>query len=319
MKRQRSSSSDAQRLVLDVGGTRFSTTVGTLERSAYAMGLVDTHAWDADPAHVPEIFIDRDPDLFRVLLRLMRQLPIVALPTHDMGLVASLLAEADFFGVDALLSAVKARAFYNLHEMEEDRPPDYLNEENRMAANAAGSAAAAAAAAAGTNPHEARSHARSQRWKKLSAAWHKDKNEIDSKFKSLDEEYGARRFDEVHGSMAEALTAGLLPKAYFEVKSKPAEQVPPKVVQLQPVQCTTWFLVGDALDAKCASEVLILITELLIIIRCALDAKCASEVFAVLRRGVPMVAGTCLDRYGPNRQNIMDSGPNEARAAATFT
>lgn len=52
-KRNRTASSDAQRLVLDVGGTTFSTTVGTLERSTFLMGLID--ATDPEPGKVVEI------------------------------------------------------------------------------------------------------------------------------------------------------------------------------------------------------------------------------------------------------------------------
>ena len=45
-----------------------------------------------------EVFLDRDPEIFAQLLRLMRQHPHVAgLLPHEPRLCASLIAEADFF------------------------------------------------------------------------------------------------------------------------------------------------------------------------------------------------------------------------------
>ena len=68
-KRARTSETSRDRVILDVGGTRFATSVSTLTaNSTYFESLFSR--WDeADE----EVFLDRDPDVFRVLLSCMRQ------------------------------------------------------------------------------------------------------------------------------------------------------------------------------------------------------------------------------------------------------
>ena len=96
--------------MIDVGGTKITTTVQTIQRSSYLSGMVDLE-------HSEGIFIDRDPEIFGKVLRLMRQYPHVAgLLPRDPQMCASLIAEADFLGYDELLSHVKVKTYYNTRE-----------------------------------------------------------------------------------------------------------------------------------------------------------------------------------------------------------
>ena len=101
------------KIVLNVGGRRFETTTTLLElKTTYFRGMFES----AVPgSRVDDIFVDRDPDGFALLLRFMRQGAVAAvLPRNDPALCTAVLAEADFFGVDALLQAVKAKAYRNV-------------------------------------------------------------------------------------------------------------------------------------------------------------------------------------------------------------
>jgi hypothetical protein len=227
-KRHRSASEAAQRCVIDVGGTKLSTTVATIERSSYLFGMIDSSCWDSDPGHVTEIFLDRDPEIFSQLLRLMRQTPHVAglMPT-DPRACASVIAEADFFGFDALLCHVKQVVYYNTREAKEDYPEfDY-----------------------GTITRQPEETAvsffhRSQEGRKSHDAACKA---IDKLFAAHDSEHAQAQFDKVYGSIGDALSAGVLPQ--FFLNTKPSVLKPfTKIVQLMPVDKTTWFLVGDTED-----------------------------------------------------------------------
>ena len=90
MKRARPPTGGHQRVVIDVGGLKLSTTVATIQRSSYLNGMVELAAWEEDADHCEEIFLDRDPEIFGLLLRLMRQFPRIAgLVPHDPCLCAS--------------------------------------------------------------------------------------------------------------------------------------------------------------------------------------------------------------------------------------
>lgn len=98
------------KIVLNVGGRRFETTTSLLQqKTTYFKGMFDS----ATPSQ--EVFVDRDPEAFAMLLRFLRH-GIVArsLPRGDPDLCAAVLAEADFFGVEALLQPVKAAAHRNM-------------------------------------------------------------------------------------------------------------------------------------------------------------------------------------------------------------
>ena len=50
----------SQRVVLNVGGQNFVTTLPTVSRSTYLTGMIDTTSWDDDPEHCEEIFRKRE-------------------------------------------------------------------------------------------------------------------------------------------------------------------------------------------------------------------------------------------------------------------
>lgn len=219
----------AHRVVLEVGEMTFTTTRTTLERCSYFAGLIDSTKWDADPSHTEKIFVDRDPTIFAHCLRLMRQQPLVSglLPGTDPTLFAALLAEADFFGFEGLLQHVKATAYYHSRTARDDFPTykdfftppagdvDFLSEERRAAV------------------------------KKAKRAVSDECTRIRRAFAIKDEVYGASQFDKVYGSIAEALSSQVLPASYL---APPKSST--KIIQLMPVEATTWFLLGDTYDDK---------------------------------------------------------------------
>ena len=114
-KRARAPPSPAKRVVLNVGGTLFHTTLDTAGRSVMLAGMLDISVWDEDPKHCEEIFLDRDPALFTNILGLMRQGNVMgaALDANDFRLSAAILAEADFWGIEHFLQHVRATAWRN--------------------------------------------------------------------------------------------------------------------------------------------------------------------------------------------------------------
>ena len=87
-KRQRSGAQAHKRVLIDVGGTKITTTVATIERSSYLFGMIDSACWEEDADHVAEIFLDRDPDAFRVLLSCLRSDTDATHAPHDLDNVA---------------------------------------------------------------------------------------------------------------------------------------------------------------------------------------------------------------------------------------
>lgn len=230
-KRQRTISESAQRVVIDVGGTKFSTTVATIERSSYLHGMIDASAWQSDPSHCAEIFLDRDPEIFSQLLRLMRQTPHAAglIPTEPRA-CASVIAEADYFGFDPLLVHVKTVAYYNSRDAKEDypkfeRPP------------------------IPTNPTQAELEAHRNACSLARKDYRQAIAVINKSFADRDEAHAVSKFDEIYGSIGEALAKGVLPHYFFA--PKPSQLKPfTKIIQLTPVDATTWFLVGDMDDRR---------------------------------------------------------------------
>ena len=214
--------------MVDVGGTKFTTTVATIRHSSYLAGMVDVAAWDDNPQHIAEIFLDRDPDIFAALLRLMRLMPrVVGLIPRDPFICASLIAEADFFGVDALLLHVKAKAFYNSRTRGQERPAHKYS--RRLDGET-------------TDVYR-------QRSKQEFHAHLKADRAVKKAFKKKDEGFAVERFDALYGSVSDALENDVLPKYFLE----PRPLSPPpskKIVQLLPVESATWFLVGDIHDSK---------------------------------------------------------------------
>jgi len=108
-KRQRRSLGASDRVVLDVGGTKFITSASTLtSNSAYFASLLSDH-WIESNNGEDEIFIDQDPVPFKVLLAYMRQ---GSIKIDDFSTEVLLLAE--FLGIERLLLAVKVRWYCNI-------------------------------------------------------------------------------------------------------------------------------------------------------------------------------------------------------------
>lgn len=97
------------RVVLDVGGTTFTTSKNTLTMNSAYFQRIFGDNWTSDD----DYFLDRDPATFALLLTYMRS-GVVELPEHDESLARRVLLEAQFLGVDGFLSAIKAQAYRNL-------------------------------------------------------------------------------------------------------------------------------------------------------------------------------------------------------------
>jgi len=108
-KRQRRSLGASDRVVLDVGGTKFITSASTLtSNSAYIASLLSDN-WIESNHGEDEIFIDQDPVPFKVLLAYMRR---GSIKVKDIDTDVLLLAE--FLGIERLLLAVKVRWYCNI-------------------------------------------------------------------------------------------------------------------------------------------------------------------------------------------------------------
>ena len=108
-KRQRRSLGASDRVVLDVGGTKFITSSSTLtSNSAYFASLLSDN-WIESNNGRDEIFIDQIPSAFSILLDYMRQ---GSIEIDDINTKVLLLAE--FLGIERLLLAVKVRWYCNI-------------------------------------------------------------------------------------------------------------------------------------------------------------------------------------------------------------
>lgn len=221
MKRARDS--QPQRVVIDCGGTKYTTFASTIQHSSYLGGMADL---DVD---LSEVFVDRDPEIFKSLLRLMRQYPHISglLPRDELE-CASLITEADFFGFDGLLDIVKVRSYYNLRVSSDDYP------EPISTRRAAGESHA---------DFRARVDQAKQARKGLCA-------NMDEKFRTKDEAHALQGFTEKYGSIADALDSGLLPGAFLKAPDPPPDESLKKIIQVMPPDAPTWFLVGDMYDQK---------------------------------------------------------------------
>ena len=107
-------------MTLDVGGTNFITSVSTLTGASSYFQHAFSDRWHEGDGG--SIFLDRDPEPFKLLLSYMRT-GALELPESDPALCRRVLYEAEFFGVDSLLTEVKATAQRHLH-MDDATPPD---------------------------------------------------------------------------------------------------------------------------------------------------------------------------------------------------
>ena len=122
-----STSASGGRVQLNVGGTTFSTTIDTLTLNSRYFKETFSSEHFAPKAEDDEIFLDRDPCAFATLLKIMRSRSSVLLPIQsDPELCKAVLIEAEYFGVEWLLSEVKAQATRNLDYL--DVPSKFISE-----------------------------------------------------------------------------------------------------------------------------------------------------------------------------------------------
>ena len=106
-KRQNRSLGASDRITVDVGGTKFITSVSTLtSNSTYFASLLSGN-WSESGDN--EIFLDRNPSAFSTLIEYMRE-GMIKVDDID----ESVLALAEFLGVERLLLAVKVRWYHNI-------------------------------------------------------------------------------------------------------------------------------------------------------------------------------------------------------------
>ena len=99
------------RVVVNVGGTLFTTSASTLTAASSYFQRVLSDRWAADDG---DLFLDRSPEPFAFILDYMRN-HYLELPEDNAPLARRILLEAEFLGVDSILFEVKATAHHNLH------------------------------------------------------------------------------------------------------------------------------------------------------------------------------------------------------------
>jgi hypothetical protein len=98
------------RIVLDVGGTRFTTSATTLTSKRDYFASMLSHWCDDGP---PEsLFLDRDPEPFKVLLTYMRT-GLLELSADNASLARRVLVDAQFLGMQGLIDSVKMAVVEN--------------------------------------------------------------------------------------------------------------------------------------------------------------------------------------------------------------
>ena len=98
------------RIVVDVGGTRFATSASTLTSSSEYFERLLSPRWCAEPPD--ELFLDRDPEPFKILLTYMRT-GLLELSKDDLSMARRVMIEAEFLGMVGLIDSVKAKAIKN--------------------------------------------------------------------------------------------------------------------------------------------------------------------------------------------------------------
>ena len=94
------------RIVVDVGGTRFTTSASTLTSASEYFERLLSPRWCAEPPE--EIFLDRDPEPFKILLTYMRT-GLLELPKDNQSLARRVMVEAEFLGMQSFIDSVKAQ------------------------------------------------------------------------------------------------------------------------------------------------------------------------------------------------------------------
>lgn len=109
-KRTRSDVQRKDRIVLDVGGTEFTSSISTLTANSTYFAALFSRWDDDDDNGNADIFLDRDADAFAVLLSCMRHKRAL-LPHNNTELFKRVLLDAQFLGMGWLETEVKARVF----------------------------------------------------------------------------------------------------------------------------------------------------------------------------------------------------------------
>ena len=94
------------RIVVDVGGTRFATSASTLTAGSEYFERLLSPRWCAEPPE--EIFLDRDPEPFKILLTYMRT-GLLELSKDNQSLARRVMVEAEFLGMQGFIDSVKAQ------------------------------------------------------------------------------------------------------------------------------------------------------------------------------------------------------------------
>ena len=94
------------RIVVDVGGTRFATSASTLTSASDYFERLLSPRWCAEPPE--ELFLDRDPEPFKILLTYMRT-GLLELSKDNQSLARRVMVEAEFLGMQGFIDSVKAQ------------------------------------------------------------------------------------------------------------------------------------------------------------------------------------------------------------------
>ena len=94
------------RIVVDVGGTRFATSASTLTSASEYFERLLSPRWCAEPPE--ELFLDRDPEPFKILLTYMRT-GLLELSKDNQSLARRVMVEAEFLGMQGFIDSVKAQ------------------------------------------------------------------------------------------------------------------------------------------------------------------------------------------------------------------
>lgn len=116
---------------VNVGGTIFFTSISTLTGYSSYFKAKFSQEWnnynnkndDNDSNQTPSIFIDQNPEPFRILLSFMRSGCISSVDVCRM----QVLLQAEYLGIHDLLCAVKYRAYRNKHPEVCAAPQDVID------------------------------------------------------------------------------------------------------------------------------------------------------------------------------------------------
>ena len=108
----------SQRVKLLVGGEEFNTTYSTLVLSSpYFQAMLNGGYSESDSSCADPIVIDRDPFSFKIILAYLRTEILLC---ESSSLLASVIIEADFYGIASLLADVKLTCIRNLYPFKKD-------------------------------------------------------------------------------------------------------------------------------------------------------------------------------------------------------